>query len=149
MNLVPTRQTLSLAAKMIHVASDEGADAVRHVADLERGQELALLAVLLGFVTGSGNHRGPGPIRLPLSEPEPLTMLACPTCLALIHEPCRTRNGHTRVDHGDRIIPRRCRCGEPIPRVRGRKWCDDCQVEVRRAQQQRYDAVRKPHKAAS
>lgn len=143
MSLVPSKATHALAARMIASAREEGYDAVRLVDGVERGQELALLGVILGVAAGVGNHRPHGPIRSLIETPQPRDLIACPTCLALIHEPCRTRTGHHRFDHAERLVPRRCPCGEPIPKVNGQKWCPACRVEVDRARKQRYDMRRK------
>lgn len=79
----------------------------------------------------------------PAPEPEPRLLVACPSCRALIHERCRTRNGNPRPVHSARILPRRCPCGEVIPNRRKQKWCADCKVEARRIQQRRADSRRR------
>lgn len=52
------------------------------------------------------------------------TLIACPTCMAHVHEPCRTATGRHRVDHATRLVSRRCECGANLdPR---RRYCEPC-----------------------
>jgi len=57
--------------------------------------------------------------------------IACPTCNALPHQSCRTATGRSRHAHNQRVIPKRCRCGNELG-VR-KQVCDECVVEKRSA----------------
>lgn len=140
--LVATRRTRSIAVRMIQAAPDEGHDAVRLVKELERGQELALVATLVGLI-GGGNHQRPGPASVAAEPPHSHDLIVCGTCGARLHESCKTSGGRSRADHGDRLFPRRCPCGTTIPKRRGQRWCDQCAAVSRRANQRRYDQARR------
>lgn len=62
-------------------------------------------------------------VRPLLTPADVAQMIACPRCLARVCEPCRTRTGNSTT-HTERLIPRRCLCGEPL---RARKTlCEPC-----------------------
>lgn len=65
---------------------------------------------------------------------------ACPSCDALPHQTCRTRNGSRTANHAGRK-PRVCRCGAPVG------WkkilCQDCAVEARAATRRAHEDRRR------
>ncbi len=48
-----------------------------------------------------------------VEDAPPRALIACPTCRALINESCKTRNGHRRSHHKERLMDRVCPCGSP------------------------------------
>lgn len=64
----------------------------------------------------------------PLTDADVAQMIACPTCLAKVCEPCRTASGNA-TEHQLRLIPRRCRCGSLLT---GRLYCDACAATARK-----------------
>jgi hypothetical protein len=82
------------------------------------------------------------PIDLRIWVPDPEVVasvpevVACPTCLALVTEPCRTTTGRQRKDHDTRLVPRRCKCGGELPPRR--RYCAPCALESRRATWRKY-----------
>ena len=68
-------------------------------------------------------------------------LLACPTCHARVDQTCRTKSGHRTTPHGNRIVPRQCKCGRALaPRKR---FCDECRAETRRSTKRAWDQRRK------
>lgn len=70
-------------------------------------------------------------------------LIACPTCHCRADETCRTRKGLRTNDHANRLIARRCPCGENVaPRCR---YCRDCaraaELESKRAARQKLATV--------
>lgn len=67
----------------------------------------------------------PAPVYIEPQRPVALDqMIACPTCHAKVTQTCRTKTGNRTHDHGSRIVPRMCPCGEPID---GRaSYCAEC-----------------------
>lgn len=128
--LVPTAETRKLAARMVRVAQDQGYDAGLLVRDVARGQEAALVATLAVLAAGKLEHPvgGPRAAYRPTSDLDVHNLIACPRCKALIYQRCKTANGNDRHDHPERIVERRCRCGKPLPKAKGRYWCDDCRA---------------------
>lgn len=58
------------------------------------------------------------------------SLIACPTCHARIDQSCRTRSGHTTVEHANRLVRRKCPCGSELEGQR--RYCDDCRDEANR-----------------
>lgn len=70
----------------------------------------------------------PGSAPLPPPVFDPRDLIVC-TCGATLTEPCRTTSGNYTV-HRDRVIPRRCRCGDLLPA--GQRFCgDQCRADAR------------------
>lgn len=141
-SVMPTAKTRRLAARIVAAAVRQGADSAHMVSEVERGQEVALVGVLACLAAGE-NAPVPGRPRATTPVPRPKTheLIACRRCRAKIYEPCRTASGNSRLDHAERLFPRRCRCGGPIPKKRGRDWCDACRHA--RKQQADRDADRR------
>ena len=57
-------------------------------------------------------------------------LIACPTCHARVDQLCRTRTGRHRSPHLNRLVVKRCGCGERLGY--NRKLCDGCRDGARR-----------------
>jgi hypothetical protein len=134
--IVPTTATRRLAARIVAAAAKEGADAARLVAEVDAGQEAALVGALACIAARyNASSVGGRPSTTTRVKVAPaVELIACGRCGAKIHEPCRTEGGWSRADHAERLTPRRCPCGGVIPKRRGRDLCDACREAHRRAQ---------------
>lgn len=68
--------------------------------------------------------------------PEPNTtpfedLIACPVCRVHIWEACRTSSGNLEGSHKARLVPRRCRCGDSLSKLKS-QMCDPCGDRARR-----------------
>lgn len=64
-----------------------------------------------GPVVAPFRTRRKGRPRTTAQPRERLDLIACLTCHALIHQPCRTTGGQPTPDHAGRLVTRRCPCG--------------------------------------
>jgi hypothetical protein len=84
-------------------------------------------ATEVALTGGHWERRGLIQVWVPSDSSHPLditTLIACPTCGAHVHEPCRTTSGRSRIDHATRLVSRRCECGASLePR---RTYCTPC-----------------------
>ncbi|KAB2808339.1 hypothetical protein F9L07_22755 [Pimelobacter simplex] len=76
-------------------------------------------------------------------------LIACPTCHARVVERCKSATGTPRSPHVNRLVPRRCPCGESLDDRK--QFCEWCRREARQetyARRERRAPTRKRRRAA-
>lgn len=69
-------------------------------------------------------------------------LIACPVCQARVGNACKTPCGTSTNPHEQRLVARRCQCGERLgPRQR---YCPPCRRQARLETFKSYDARRGP-----
>lgn len=76
------------------------------------------------------NRLDPQPVQQDRRVVQAAALIACPTCRTTLDRHCQTGTGRHRVDHGTRLVERRCPCGERLQY--GKKMCEPCRLEARR-----------------
>lgn len=64
-------------------------------------------------------------------------LIACPTCHAKVTESCVTKTGHRTTNHGSRLAPKLCPCGDwPRPNC---VYCEPCRADNDRRAKRAYN----------
>lgn len=58
------------------------------------------------------------------------TLIACPRCRAKVTETCKTTGGNPTAEHAERLVSRRCPCGERV--AWKKQLCEPCRASARK-----------------